>query len=425
MPNVASDQLGLIAVVALVGAAIGLLIYAPISRPLKAILAAGLILRVVGGLARFGVMHKWYDGVGDAVRYYRVGNEYAERFRALDFSPLWNTALWESKTWWGTQFVFFPSGFVLTVIGPTMLGEFIVFSLLAFAGLVALVVAFQRAFPNERSSRYAGWLLLFPSLWYWPSTVGKEALVVLGVGITALGFVGRRGRTGVFALLAGLALLFAVRPQLAALFIVCAAVAQWLTGRHAWSFGRVLQAVVILGIGLTTVWYAGREVGISSFDAEGLHEYVLEDPARRVGGGSRIDAVSVGWSTAPLAALNVLARPFPWESRNLMMLLSSAEITALWVLIFWRRRQLAAAIHNWRNNRLIAFALSFTLLYAVALGMMMSNLAIIARQRIFLFPFVFLLMHAVSADSRAPASAPARTLRPRTGIAARRVRVPT
>jgi hypothetical protein len=296
--------------------------------------------------------------------------------------------------------MFFPSGFVLTLIGPTMLGEFIVFSLFSFLGLVALVLAFQRARPEVASSRYATWLLLCPSLWFWPASVGKESLMLLGIGLATLGFIGKFGRIRLLPFLAGVALLLSVRPQVAAVLVVCAALAQWITLRGGWSFGRVLQGVIILGIGLTIVAYSGREVGIESFDVEGLQQYVTADPSRRVGGGSSIEAVSVGWSTAPLAAINVFLRPFPWEVDNVMMLLSSAEMAALWVLLWWRRRNVVAAMRSWRSSRLVAFALAFTVVYAVALGVMMSNLAIIARQRIFIFPFLILLLEAVPAAQR-------------------------
>jgi hypothetical protein len=403
MPNVSSDAVGLFFILALICAAFGVLAFSPLPRALKAIICVGLGLRVLGALARYGVMVRVYDGVGDAVRYYREGLVYAERFRMFDFSPLWDSAQWHSQTWWGTQFMFFPSGLVLSLIGPTMLGEFIVFSLLSFLGLVCFVVAFHRAFPNAPIARYAAWLLLFPSLWFWPSSVGKESITLLGIGLTTLGFVGKHGRMRVIPLLLGLALVFSIRPQVVSVLVGCAALAQWLSLRGTWSIGRVTQGIAIVAVALTVVSYSGRELGIGSFDAEGFGSYVAADDARRVRGGSGIDAVTVGLSGAPVAVINVLFRPFPWEADNAMMLLSSAEILGLWLLLLWRRRGVAAALRQFHSSRFIALSLSFVVLYSAALGMVMSNLAIIARQRIFLFPFLFVLMEAVPAAHHARA----------------------
>ena len=105
-----------------------------------------------------------------------------------------------------------------------------------------------------------------------------------------------------------------------------------------------------------------------------------------------------------MAVVNVLFRPFPWEADNAMMLLSSAEIAGLWLLLWWRRRNVMAALRQWHSSRFVALTLAFIMFYTVALGMMLSNLAIIARQRIFLFPFLFLLMEAVPAAARVRAA---------------------
>jgi hypothetical protein len=416
---VPSDVIGLLFILALVFATLGVLLFAPIPRILKAVFFAGAALRVAGALARYGVLMGPYRGIGDAVKYYQHGLAYADRFRAFDFSPIWDSSQWTSHTWWGTQFMSFPSGFVLAVIGPTLVGEFIVFSLFAFLGLLCFIVAFQRAFPGASIARYAVWLLLFPSLWFWPSSVGKESITLLGLGLATLGFVGKRGRMRLIPLLLGLVIVFSIRPQVAALLVLGIVLAQWLALRGRWSFGRALQGLPLVALGLTVVWYSGRQVGIGSFDAEGLQSYVALDPARRLGGGSAIGAVSAGWSGAPMAVVNVLLRPFPWEADNAMMLLSSAEIAGLWLLLWWRRRNVIAAMRQWHSSRFIALTLAFVMFYSVALGMMLSNLAIIARQRVFLFPFLFLLMEAVPAVRRA------RTARASVRAVAAREIVPT
>jgi hypothetical protein len=89
-----------------------------------------------------------------------------------------------------------------------------------------------------------------------------------------------------------------------------------------------------------------------------------------------------------------------------MMLMSAVEIAGLWLIIWFHRRHLIAAIRSWRSNRLITLTLAFIVAYSIGLGMMMSNLAIIARQRIFLFPFIFILLHAVPARRRVLANRP-------------------
>ena len=64
---------------------------------------------------------------------------------------------------------------------------FVVFSLLGFAGLLLFVLAFRVALPNVDTKRYALLLLFWPSLVYWPSSIGKESLMLLCLGLVAFG----------------------------------------------------------------------------------------------------------------------------------------------------------------------------------------------------------------------------------------------
>lgn len=389
-----SDLLGLFAVLAFTFFLGTVVAASRLPRALKLLFCAGLAFRVIGAVARHFVLFQLYNGSGDAVTYFEFGERYAEQFRQLDFSPLWDRAQWRGSTWWGTQFMNYPTGFVVALIGSTMLGGFVVFSLFAYGGLVAFVAAFRNAYPDADAAPYARWVWLFPSLWFWPSSIGKESITLLGFGLAVYGFVGRDGRMKLLPLLAGLACVFAIRPQVAAVIILAFVTATWLRTITRWTFGSTVQSVVILGIGLAAIYYSLGTVGVGSFDAEGVQSYMADDPARRVGGGSAIDTGPIGLAGIPMALVNVLFRPFPWEVRGVLQLFSSLEMLAFWVLAFIKRRQLLHALRHWRTDPLVRVAIPLILVYAATLGMMLGNIGIIARQRIFLFPFLFLLLEA-------------------------------
>ncbi|MGH7508100.1 MAG: hypothetical protein ACREMZ_01350 [Gemmatimonadales bacterium] len=395
-----SDLLGLAAVLALVCFVAGVVSVSRLPPALKLLVYAGLLLRGVGAVLRYEVLLRFYGGVGDAKAYYREGLVYAEYFSKLDFSPFFDPTLWHAKVWWGTQFMYFPSGIVLSLIGPTMLGAFVVFSLFAFLGLVGFAVAFRRSYPSVPVSRYVRWIWLFPSLWYWPSSVGKESITMMGLGLAVAGFIGRGSRMNWGLLSVGLLLVFAIRPQVAAVVLLSMIVAQWLSFRTPWTVGRVVQGVLILGLGLAGIWYSMRTIGVGGYDVEGVQSYIADDPARRLGGGSGIEAVTIDWNGVALAMVNTLLRPFPFEATNGPMIVASLEICAFWVIAWVRRRRLIASLRYWRSDRFLRLALTFVLIYSVALGMMLTNLGIIARQRIFLFPFLFLLLEAAPKPRR-------------------------
>ena len=58
------------------------------------------------------------------------------------------------------------------------------------------------------------------------------------------------------------------------------------------------------------------------------------------------------------------------------------------------------ALRNWRSHPVLRVGLPFIVLYSISLGMLVVNLGIIARQRVFLFPFLFYFLEAVPAVSR-------------------------
>jgi hypothetical protein len=408
-----SDWLGFAAVTALVVALIGLVLHSPLPRPLRLLLSVALLLRLVGATARYLVLFHFYGGVGDAVIYYREGLLFADHFRALDLSPIWDQTLWRATTWWGTQFVVFPSGIILSLLGSSILGEFVAFSLLAFAGLVAFAVAFHRSFPHVPLTRYGRWLWLFPSLWFWPSSVGKEALIMCGLGLAVAGFVGKHGRIRWLLLVAGAALVFAVRPQVVAVLVFAFILAQWLGLGERWTIGRVVQALLIFAVGVMAIRHSLSMLGVGSFDVEGVQSYVASEPARRTGGGSAFTGVDVGLRGVPFAMLNVLVRPFPWEAGNAMVLLSSVEVAGFWALVCFRRRALFQSVRYCRSSRLLRVCVPMVLLYSAMLGMTVANFGILARQRIFLFPFLFALLEAVPlvVSRTLPCTSPLRMVR--------------
>jgi hypothetical protein len=364
-------------------------------RTLKHLVYGALAFRVIGSVARYSVLFGLYRGSGDARLYYSRGLEYADALWQLNPGPLFDPANWWGGKWWGTQFVYFPSSFVLTFIGASMPGGFLVFSLLAFVGLCGFVLAFRRTYPDVPVTRYARWLWFFPALWYWPSSIGKEAIVLLGLGLAIAGYAGRNGRINWILLALGVFLVFGIRPQVAAVLILSLMVAHWLSLiSERWTLRNTMQAAVLVGAGLVGIYYSLRFTGIDGFDADGVQSYMEDNKGRNVGGGSAIEAADVGLAGIPFALATILFRPFPWEVRNAMVLITCLEIMGFWMIVWFRRRSFANALRHWRRDRLLRVAVPFILIYSITLGMVIGNMAIVARQRIFLFPFLFLLVEA-------------------------------
>ncbi len=91
------------------------------------------------------------------------------------------------------------------------------------------------------------------------------------------------------------------------------------------------------------------------------------------------------------AAINVsLFRPYPWEVRNPLMLLSALEAILTLILTFnWVRNG------NWKGiagQPFIAFSLVFSLIFAFAVGVSTYNFGTLMRYKLPLLPFFYLVV---------------------------------
>src|SRR5207249_7409127 len=131
-------------------------------------------------VVRYQILFHYYHGFGDAYVYYKNGLSYVK--------DVWMLHL-DFTNFSSTKAVEYRSGFILGIIGPSMLGEFTVFSMFSLIGLFFMLKAFKQNYPNTNPDRYAWWLFFWPSLWYWRSATGKDSLILLSVGLFLYGYV--------------------------------------------------------------------------------------------------------------------------------------------------------------------------------------------------------------------------------------------
>ncbi len=378
-----------------------LLVPAVIRRPVRLapwVVVTAAALRVFGSMARLEVNQRFYRS-GDALAYYDHGLELARRLWDFDLSALGLEQWFSSAHWWGTPFMRNVSGLTLAFVGPSIRAEFLVFSLLSLAGLYFIAVAFHRALSERAAIRFAAWIFLWPSLWYWPSSVGKEAVTLLAVGIATLGFVGRYGKPRWIVFLSGLALAFAIRPHVAVVVAMAALVAQWLGTWKVFSPRRALETALMVFVFLFAIrGMMGSFAADERFELEEstqVDEFVEFWRGQTMQGGSAIGSVPKGLIGAPLAFVNVWMRPFPWEVHNLPAAFAAFELVLLWWLVWKNRERVLLTLRHWRDNRLVRFGLPLLVAYTLMIGLTFGNLGIIARQRVPAIPFFLLLLTCV------------------------------
>lgn len=285
----------------------------------------------------------------------------------------------------------------------------VLFAAGSFVAMWMLFLTFYKEYPHLHKS-IALATLFIPSVFFWGSGVLKDTLIISCLGIATYLFhrlfiERRKSFWSVIILLIALYTIFSVKIFILQVFLP--AVIVWIV---AYNFGRLHSFVlkmmlvpIVAGLVIFSSIYSIIKVG------EDDAKYSIDNLAktaritaydirywtgRDAGSGYSLDIVDwtpLGMLQAAPAAINVsLFRPYLWEVRNPLMLISSFESGFL--LLF----TLFIAIRNFRNiflgltNYNVMFCLVFSISFAFAVGISTFNFGTLTRYKIPLLPFYFI-----------------------------------
>ncbi len=243
----------------------------------------------------------------------------------------------------GTNLIRLLNGGVYAALGPSRRNSFVVFSWLGFWGLYCFLRAFEIAVPDGRARTYRRLLFLSPSLLFWTANIGKEAWMVLSLGVSAL----------------GAAKALTPRSRFSGLALGALGTAMTLIGRPRVPWMRA----------------ALEEMAHHTHDGgSGFHPPSLRSPGH-----------------VAAAAATVLFRPHPLEAHNRPAQAAAAESAALFLLTLARARWVATAVARTPRQPYLAVTMACTGgLILVLSGV--ANFGTLARRRAPLFPFYLVLL---------------------------------
>jgi hypothetical protein len=357
----------------------------------RLILMAAVIKLSIGTGMRFVQTTVLYKGA-DATSYINAGIALAPQFRQWNFSDLGSLT--------GTRFIEVTTGVVIAVISETSLGAYVVYSWLSFIGLCLFYQAFRIAFPEGNHRRYRLLLFFWPSTMFWPSSVGKDALMMLTLGMSALGIanllVGRfRGFTWLGIGTLGCVM---VRPHLS-LIVVGGFVIALVLRRNRGTYSRLLARplgtlILIAGMVLASLVLFAQTSSffkLDSLDFESAQTVLQNTTDQTSEGGSQFTAPS---PTTPLGylqgAATILLRPFPFELSPGLGTIASLEGVFMAGLLVASWRRIVRIPAMMLRNAYVAFAAGYTAAFIFGFSSI-SNFGILARERVQLFPVLFIL----------------------------------
>lgn len=380
------------------------------------LLGVALAVKLLGAVTRYVMLVSVFEG-GDAVSYHQAGEANYQLARSFDFGFI-------GDPFFGTYFVEDVTAFIYAVTGPSMLGAFLVFSVLSFIGTWLFYRAHRLSFPNGDARLYFLLLFFLPTMAFWPSSLGKDALVVFGLGVATWGlarFLQRLSIGSLVQMTAGALFTFGVRPAVGVMFLAGAGVAfllhpgavrSPLSRPLSWVF---VAPIMVAGLVLATslaLRYEKLDADLGSV----IEEYVATRERLLAEGGAVIEGPA---PTTPAgfgqAVITVLFRPFPWELSTPLAAAAGLESVVTLAIVMLRLPSGWRAIRSrWRGGMVVcALIMSIALIVPLTA---VANFGLLVRQRAQLLPFLFLVLTAIPKPSarrapspylRAPSQAPA------------------
>jgi hypothetical protein len=377
-----------------VAACVPFLRHRPRDEPwLPGLLYAGVAAKIIASLLRYHTLVDGYGNVGDATEYH----QYAVGYVRGNPKPLTDLRK--------TNFIRWFTGVTYKEFGIDIIAGFLIFSLIAVVGSYLWYRATADSVPFINKRMYFCFVMFMPSIAFWPSSIGKEALMQFGLGAAALGASNLLRQRLVRGLLIGVPggwLLWVVRPHLLA-FAACATGLAYLISRRQrpgeteirGSLARPLGLVLVAIIAVWAVTQAASFLGMPDFSLKSIEQTLSEQTAKTSQGGSQFDTNSGQVHLTPLSlpqgAVTVLLRPFPWEVDSAFQIFASIEAAAITALIIIRWRCLTTSLRHIRSSPFLFYCWTLIALYSITFSSF-ANMGLLVRQRSLVLPALFVIL---------------------------------
>ncbi len=380
-----------------------------------------LTAKIIGALA-LGVVYQFYYHGGDTFNYHTHGSrviwdaftESPEAGLRLIFDPNVDSDLTLYR--YSSRILFFhdPSSyFVIRITAFFDLFTFssyaataVLFAVVGFVGMWFLFLAFYEQYTHLHK-----WIAIstffIPSVFFWGSGILKDTIILACLGAIAFTvkriFLDRRIKIGsILLLLISLVLTYHIKKYVLLCFLPAAFF--WVFAGNLSQIKSTMLRIVLLPVIILIAGFSGyfavKKIG------EDDPKYALDQLAKT----SRVTAYDIGFYTGKDAgsgyslgdlddsfagmlrlapqAINVsLFRPYLWEVKNPLMLLSAIESLIMLGITVYLLIKVNLRFFKILNNPNILFCMLFSVTFAFAVGVSTFNFGTLARYKIPLLPF--------------------------------------
>lgn len=381
-----------------------------------------LTVRIIGALA-VGFIYQFYYGGGDTFAYHTHGSRiiweaFGDNFlKGLDllFSngehQPW-TYSYSSKIWYlrdQQSFFLIRAATVLDLFTfSSYSATAVLFAVIAFTGAWVLFLTFYKLYPD-----FHQWLavscLFIPTVFFWGSGIFKDTLTLAALEIaTFLTFkiFGEKKLSVVYLILILFCCWVIYSIKIYILLTFLPAILLWIFSKYLFTVRSLMRKVLLLPLVLCVVavigYYAIRKVAEDdpryNLDRIAVTAQITAYDIRygwgaRTGDGSGYTLGELDGSLGSMVrlmpqAINVsLFRPYLWEVRNPLMLLSAMEGLILLGLTAFILVKTLTGFFRYTSQPEVLFCLVFALVFAFSVGVSTYNFGTLSRYKIPLMPF--------------------------------------
>lgn len=394
----------------------------------------GLLIKIFGGIVFCNVYFYYYAG-GDTLGYFygavAMANlatvepfEYARQLLGDNSHRAWLMYTMDTRKPFEYLFYDDRTFFVLRVISilamltlKSYLACTVVVASLSYFGIWSCYRTFVNYFPQIRGKLAIAFLFM-PSVVFWGSSILKDTFTFAAVcwwvhAIDEL-FLKRRDvlRNLIVAALSALVMI-GVKPYI--FMVILPATLLWITHRRivkmrsviikfmitpifiGFTFGLALVILNSLGDQLGKFSLDNALAGIEGIQGDLLHSDNYSDNKFDVGefDGTWKSVVS----KFPVAVNATLFRPYVWEARSVVIMLSGLENLFLLCFAIYTLLKVGPSflLKATVNNSLILMSMTFALLFSFIVGITTPNFGAMVRFKIPMLPFfvaaLFIILH--------------------------------
>ncbi len=392
----------------------------PTGHPLRKYYLPGLWVKF-GGAIFIALIYQFYYGGGDTFNFFRhsqvINSSLNDSFSIwLDLlmhkSPYTNPRLYQytSQLYWYNDAASYTVARIAAVLGllngTTYIPTALLFAYFSFTGIWALYRTFVNIYPKLHKELAIAFLFI-PSTFVWGSAIFKDTVCMFGLGwvvyCTFRVFVQKDfSANNLLLLVISFYLIGLVKLYILLAFLP--ALGLWLLMNYSYKIGNAgLRWLVNLGfagvVATGFLFFSDRfadELNRYSLDritqtaeaTRGWIVYASGDEGSAYDLGELAPTATGMLLKFPAAVAVTFFRPFPWEARKVIVLLSALEALAFLYftlkVIMKRKGKIFSMMGKDPN---LMFFLVFAIIFAFAVGITSYNFGALSRYKIPCLPF--------------------------------------